>query len=251
MASTVISIVGTFKSAQMLVGAVGTGVVGVNPPFFDASITGQEITGDGSVAYGVPGQQLGAVTVIAGPVAAPGGVPSAQAFGAVGAAITTTVHVGAVPSAQAFGAVVPAFKQTLRLAGLGSAQGFGVVTIHAAITEPSGGVPSAQAFGAVHLLYPQWIGLGGVVSAQAFGAAATGLLVLNVWLHDLTCIETPIPSITDLVICGDGHVCGGVSFIVPASPPITSFSPAILNEFLCGDGTVVDGESMITPIVCV
>src|SRR5262249_28400025 len=67
------------------------------------------------------------------------------------------------------------------------------------------------------------------------------------------CIEAQ-EAITGVPICGDGHVCGGISVNYDLACYDTwpgaegGTHGAILNEFLCGDGTLVgQTESTIGP----
>lgn len=78
----------------------------------------------------------------------PGWPYPGQAYAGVSGPSTQTVTVGGVPSAQAFGAVTVAggpAPQARTVTGVGSAQSFGVPTLR--LWRPVGGVPSAQAFG--------------------------------------------------------------------------------------------------------
>jgi len=122
------------------------------------------------------------------------GIPTAQAFGAVTVRTGSRVTVPGVPSAQAFGAIRPSYG--VNVPGVGSAQAFGLVQIGLVTRVAVEGVPSAQAFGAVKALIT-WIA---PIPCTDVALEASQCLIEDAYLID---------SICGLVICGDGHLCGG------------------------------------------
>ena len=166
---------------------------------FTGSITGQVICGDGHVVS----------NTLSGVVQGPS---SAQAFGAVTFTQTfPSTLVPSVPSAQSFGVPVIKATRTLALTGIISAQSFGAVTIKATIAQPSGGVPSAAAFGAITVSLQQTRIVAGIPSAQAFGTVRAVFPPQTVLVQGIDRLPYAIDSITGLVICGDGHLVGGMN----------------------------------------
>ena len=145
------------------------------------------------------------------------GLGSAQQFGAPIAQTRITVTIGAVASAQSFGAVTTRTGFTKQVAGLASAQAFGAITVVYLVSAP--GLASAQQFGAprTNLRFT----VAGLSSAQQFGVA--DLRAVNVWLHPSDCLLEDLDpaiclpsvggSICGQVICGDGHLVGGWSYL--------------------------------------
>jgi len=171
-------------------------------------------------------QAFGTVTILAAYRANVLGVGTAQAFGTLTFRTGFTRSVGSVPSAQAFGIVQAAFRQVVQVGGIASAQAFGLLGLK--VTLRPGAVSSAQAFGVVHVAFWQPLRPAGLDSAQAFGSPETGLLVFNVWLHGLTCIEDerticgwPAPDVlTPPTICGE-RLCGGIGYFITPLDSIT------------------------------
>lgn len=113
------------------------------------------------------------------------------------------VLVPGVASAQAFGVPTTRFIQTV--VGPGSAQAFGALTFSTRRTVVVPGVPSAQAFGSARVAFS--VNILGVNSAQSFGA-------LRITFGQVVPVQGVLPygptiySITNEVICGDGHLVG-------------------------------------------
>lgn len=183
------------------------------------------------VVVGVSSAQLfGVPTISTRRTIAVPGVPSAQAFGVARAGVTVTV-VG-VSSAQAFGPLTIRVAQIVQVGGV-LPYGPQIDSICGEVISGDGhlcgykGGPREQ-FGRVTIRTGLvTVAVGGVPSAQAFGVPR----VFPVWIRDTTCFDldlvesTPIPtpigtaacltntlSICGEVICGDGHLCGGIGF---------------------------------------
>jgi len=115
-------------------------VQGLDPyAIYNASITGQVISGDGHLVGGtyVGGVHFGLVTVYATVARSVTGIPSAAAFGTVTVYLHNTVPVLGIGSAQRFGLVTwkagPVFWP---VAGLGSEQAFGLVEAYVVYVRP-------------------------------------------------------------------------------------------------------------------
>lgn len=133
------------------------------------SLCGQVTSGDGHVTGGLAGTLFGTITpvVTTAQTRSISGVPSAQAFGTIKAALQ--FGPGYVPSAQAFGAITIRTAVSRSIGGVSSAQAFGLFTLKSVLVRSIGGVPSAQAFGTITPKTTVAKPTGGVPSAQAFG----------------------------------------------------------------------------------
>src|SRR5215831_2132822 len=185
-------------------------------------------------------QSFGSVTTRTGFTKAIGGVSSAQALGAPTVVFRQALQVGGINSAQAFGALTIKGAIRPQAGGVPSAQAFGAIHAVYRQTVALAGVSSAQAFGTAFLVFHVWLRQSVCTQDNLVADPETTLT-----LSANQCI-VPETSICGVPICGDGHLCGYVGNRIAAvvcltDSPITS----IVNKFVCGDGTVV-GEQAIT-----
>src|SRR5262249_37165101 len=163
------------------------------------------------------------------------GVSTAQAFGVPTIKAVVNLAISGVTSARGFGAVTPKAVYRITAVGLASAQAFGSLIFRTGFTQVVPGCPSAQAFGTIRTAFS--VRVGGVPSAQQFGTSRFNqrLLLAGVpsaqafgkpevyvaWIEEIGCTALVLPAlpacvqaqeaITGTPICGDGHVCGGIS----------------------------------------
>ena len=225
--ATIVAATTLVTKSQTIVGGKRVATLGVVTPT-SVVTTRVDVAGVGSP------KAFGTLTIKAVVTKAVAGLGSAQAFGAVAIKTARITPVTGVPSAQAFGITAPKASIKVAVAGIPSAKAFGAVTIRtgssvvgrgrslgegvrrdqAIYRVQAPGLGSAQTFGVFTLKARITKPVAGVGSAQQFGSI-TGR-VRNIWIWPTTYFPSTGGSITNRVICGDGHTVGGWDYL-PAS----------------------------------
>ena len=233
----------------------------------------QEVTANGSTAYGTTGTYSltspGRTAIIGayetssggGVTATPTGIASGLTFGAVVVALALAVSPTGVATTEAFGTPTATTTLTASLTGIASAEAFGAPVVTIPITASPAGVASGETFGTPAAIIPITATPDGIGTGETFGAltVSTALTSSPTGIASIEAFGTVTVSMAGNVSptgIPSAEAFGSPTAIVPITASPTGIgtgetfgSPTATGALTASPTGISTGETFGTPTV--